>query len=114
MSHLAGKHQTRHGVLFILVLLSVLLLGSAIASPRPAAAQETPVPTPTLMPPSLNPSPEDILAEAQRANDTAERANQSVNNTINALNFVFAFIQVLGIVGGLLVVFANWHPDRRE
>ncbi|MBX3080884.1 MAG: tetratricopeptide repeat protein [Anaerolineae bacterium] len=110
MSHLAGSRQTRHSALVVLVILGILLImSSSVSAPSPTNAQENPTPTFSR---ALNPSPEDILAEAQRANDSAQRTNDSVNNLINALNFVFAFIQVLGIIGGILVVGLGYSGFR--
>lgn len=87
------KRATVFSVMLVLLVLpllfSVALIPAAAQGPVPTGA-----PAPTVVP-TTGPSPEDILAEAQRASDNADRAT-------NTVNLMLSFIQVVGLVGGIL------------
>ncbi len=77
-------------------LVFILILSAVFIQPMPAAAQQpqgTPQPVVTSQP---SPNADDILAQAQRANDSAGKA-------VDSVNLILGFIQVAGIIIGGLV-----------
>jgi hypothetical protein len=80
-------------------LLLLLLLVVSVLLVQPAAAEEqtatpTPVAGPTI-PASSSPSPDDILAAANKASADA-------NQAMNLVNSMLSFIQVAGVLGTIL------------
>jgi tetratricopeptide (TPR) repeat protein len=83
------KRTALASLFLILAVMSTLLLAAA----SPAAAQgPTITPAPTV---SAAPSPDEILAAANRASDDAAQA-------VNMVNAMLSFIQVVGVLGGIL------------
>jgi tetratricopeptide (TPR) repeat protein len=82
-------------IVFACALLFATLAAILLASPSPAVAQN-PTAAPTVSAPATPTlDPQGILDEARRATDAADRAASSVN-------LILSFIQVAGLLGGLL------------
>jgi tetratricopeptide (TPR) repeat protein len=80
----------------LLILVAVFVLSLAV--PSPTAAQgpaPTPVPATPVPEASAAPSPDEVLAAANKASNDAEQA-------VNMVNTLLSFIQVVGVLGGIL------------
>ncbi len=81
---------------FQVLTLFAALLGAVVllAVPRPAVAQgPTPAPTISLPTPTLDP---------QAVLDTANKASIDADRAANSVNLILSFIQVAGVLGGIL------------
>src|SRR5260221_14159654 len=87
-------------ILFAAVLcITSLFLGASLAVPLRAHAQGTPAPTVTVAPTDASGpsrSPQDILDEANRAANYADRA-------VNTVNVMLAFVQVAALFIGAAI-----------
>ena len=78
-----------------LILVAVLLL---LTAPSPTAAQgptNTPAPATPVPPANTAPSPDEILAAANKASNDADQA-------VNMVNTLLSFIEAIGVLGGIL------------
>src|SRR5258708_2246262 len=101
---LAGKRQIMKRILFAAVLcITSLFIGASLAFPLRARAEGTPAPTVTIAPTDASAparSPQDILDEANRAANYADRA-------VNTVNVMLAFVQVAALIIGAAIAFTT-------
>jgi tetratricopeptide (TPR) repeat protein len=91
----------RRPMLLLVLLVMVWVWASAFVTPLPSAAQDNPTPLPSPLPATPNgPSPEAILAAANRASADA-------TNAVSFVNTLMSFIQVAAVLGGVLVAIAS-------
>src|SRR5258708_22911678 len=91
-------------ILFAAVLcITSLFIGASLAFPLRARAEGTPAPTVTIAPTDASAparSPQDILDEANRAANYADRA-------VNTVNVMLAFVQVAALIIGPAIAFTT-------
>src|SRR5579859_6559368 len=90
------------------VCIGVLFLGASLAVPLRARAQGTPAPTPVVAPTDASAqtrSSQDILDEANRAANYADRA-------VNTVSVMLAFVQVAALFIGAAIAVTTYSGIR--
>lgn len=105
-----GLPTPKSRILSALLLISLMAIPCMIllSTPTRTAAQgpqNTPIP-PSLSPAEVMDQAQKTLKQAQDLTDTANNAVNSANNAINVVNSFLSFIQVAGVIGGLLAAVA--------
>src|SRR5215467_10395142 len=97
-----AKIAVSTALLLLSLLVALMLL---VSVPGPIAAQGTPIP-PTLSPQEMLDQSQKNLKQAQDLTDAANNAVNGANNAINVVNSFLGFIQVAGVLGGILATVA--------